>query len=928
MDASIAANMYNCRENSITVLAAQQDIYVSKTLDKVWKALSFMNDYTDGGFFKLSQVSNTQYLKKASHYKVVNGQKIEAGWMSQIQGIVADKPNKIRGDRTDLLIYEEGGCHAPGTEVVMYDGSLRKVEDVKLGDILMGDDGTPRTVIELHSGKDQMYKIVPKVGDEQIVNSKHIIYGKHRNYSKDTYEDFTMSAEDFYNMVIENPRKKDGYKLIHSDRISFPHQEVPIDPYLFGFWLGDGNSDKARFTSEDPEIIDYLVNYGNIHNYKISITDCENSKKCKHIYFGIQEGTVNEFHAKLRDLNVLNNKHIPDIYLYNDKETLLQLLAGLMDSDGTYCKDKQVFQFTQCESRKHIVDQVEYICHLLGMKVSRDVKISKERILNGKTIKGGVKQYRITILYGHSQIPCKLPRKQSTDRTNSKHKSQKDRLDSTFKIEKLGIGKYYGFSLTGNQLFLLKDFTVCHNSWPNLTKAFIQGDALVGIQGSKFGIKVVGGTGGDSGAALEGLRDIYYNPDVYDVLPFRHNFSHTGEEALTGYFIPAFTMVNTPECMDSRGYTNPEKGKEYYDRERARKAKDPKALITYSAEYCYNAEEAFSLEGDNKFNKVNIAEQLAQIRVLKKGPQVETGFLEYKFKNGEHVEQNIDGFRWIPSQNGKIKILEHPLWVLPDVVDEETGKTVKSYPKEKLKDLYVIGIDGIDIGASQTSEYTKDPSDFCLVVKKRVYGIGEPQYVAVYKDRPQQITEAYKIAIKLAQYYNATINIEATRMSLTTWARDHKYLKYFMKRPRATLNDIQRGTSKQYGTPATAAIIAHQTDLIADFVNDYCHTIWFEEILDELNRYTDENKRKFDLVAAMGMAELADEELSGVVPKAVEIKKDTWADFGYYTDSTGARRYGRIPTAPKEIVRNNNFGQLYDGNILRTSDPRLYSGYL
>jgi hypothetical protein len=38
------------------------------------------------------------------------------------------------------------------------------------------------------------------------------------------------------------------------------------------------------------------------------------------------------------------------------------------------------------------------------------------------------------------------------------------------------------------------------------------------------------------------------------------------------------------------------------------KASDPEALVTYCAEYCYNAEEAFSLEGDNKFNKVNIAE--------------------------------------------------------------------------------------------------------------------------------------------------------------------------------------------------------------------------------------------------------------------------------------------------------------------------------
>jgi hypothetical protein len=93
-----------------------------------------------------------------------------------------------------------------------------------------------------------------------------------------------------------------------------------------------------------------------------------------------------------------------------------------------------------------------------------------------------------------------------------------------------------------------------------------------------------------------------------------------------------------------------------------------------------------------------------------------------------------------------------------------------------MRGLYVIGIDGIDIGASQTSEYTKDPSDFCLVVKKRIYGLSDPQYVAIYKDRPNDIRDAYKIALKLAQYYNAVINIEATRMSLVNWARDHKYL--------------------------------------------------------------------------------------------------------------------------------------------------------
>jgi hypothetical protein len=51
---------------------------------------------------------------------------------------------------------------------------------------------------------------------------------------------------------------------------------------------------------------------------------------------------------------------------------------------------------------------------------------------------------------------------------------------------------------------------------------------------------------------------------------------------------------------------------------------------------------------------------------------------------------------------------------------------IKTYPTEKIKNLYVIGIDGIDIGTEQTSSTTKDPSDFCLLVYKRAYGMAEP----------------------------------------------------------------------------------------------------------------------------------------------------------------------------------------------------------
>lgn len=552
--AAIAVNTYNCRRNSIVVVAAQLENYLTKTLDKCWKQLDFLNDYTDGGFFKLRQVQDTTLSKRASHYKMINGQKVESGWMAEITGINADKPNKIRGDRTDLLIYEESG------------------------------------------------------------------------------------------------------------------------------------------------------------------------------------------------------------------------------------------------------------------------------------------------------------------------------------------------------------------SWPNWKKAFEQGDALVGIQGSKFGIKMAWGTGGDKGPALAGLAKAYYEPTVYDALPYRHSYSASGTEIITAYFIPAYTIINKPGFIDKRGWTDPEKGRAYYEKERDKKASDPETLIIHCAEYCFNADEALALEGTNKFNKVLLTEQIARIRIDKMALPVEHGSLEYTF-NGPVAKESISGFKWIKNDSGKVHIVEHPAWVTHDDIPQ-------------MRNMYVAGIDSIDIGAKDTSEATKDPSDFCIVIKKRVRGLDDPMYVAYYKDRPNDVREAYKIAIRLLEYYNCQCVIEATRMSMVTWARENKYLHRFMKRPSATMPNMFGKPSQQYGAPATVAVIEHQTDLIADYINDYCHYIWFPEMLDELTRYSNENKREFDIVAAMGMAELGDEELQGVVPKAVENTDDAFEDFGYYIDERGYRKWGTIPKKENNIPKYDLFPYHYDNDGNRTSNPR------
>ncbi len=62
------------------------------------------------------------------------------------------------------------GCHARGYEILMYDGSFKKVEDIVVGDLIMGDNATPRKVLRLERGKDEMYKITPLNGEPFVVN--------------------------------------------------------------------------------------------------------------------------------------------------------------------------------------------------------------------------------------------------------------------------------------------------------------------------------------------------------------------------------------------------------------------------------------------------------------------------------------------------------------------------------------------------------------------------------------------------------------------------------------------------------------------------------------------------------------------------------------------------------------------------------------
>ena len=414
----------------------------------------------------------------------------------------------------------------------------------------------------------------------------------------------------------------------------------------------------------------------------------------------------------------------------------------------------------------------------------------------------------------------------------------------------------------------------------NLITSWIQGDSLVNLGGIKVGVKIGGGTGGDSGPQLAGLSKMFYNPKGYKVLPFKHKYTKDLKYAYTGYFIPAHAFALDPKYLDERGVTDENRFRKFYE-DQWDLMEDAQDRLTDQAEHCFTPEDALIKQGDNLFDSVALAERLMQIKV-----------------HGDYIKPKRMQLLWDKSggDESRTKVTAHEsassqlLVVEPPLLDE-TGSPYKN--------LYVAGIDSIDLGKKDSaSDY--DVSDFCIVIKKRIFGLNEPRYVAIYKARPNDIREAYDVAMKLLVWYNCKALLEYTKVSIVEHFKHHKKQHLFMARPDfASPNKssgFRRTQPKQLiGLPATEAVIRHQLELIQNFVNDYWFTIDYEDIIQQLLNYSYEQKRKFDVVAAMGMCEVADEELTGIMPTPVKNKKSEWKDIGWYTDARGIKRYGVLP---------------------------------
>ena len=285
------------------------------------------------------------------------------------------------------------------------------IGDVKQGDYLIDVKGNPtrvERVSEIFKGHD-CYEVVFNDGEKIIADADHlwtVTDNKSRRWkcsenekrynitTKEIFKDYCIPRNEGWNEY--------KYQIPIVSEVKYDEQQLPIHPYLLGVWLGDGLSDSARICCGEEDVFEM----SSLIEKCGYITKIEKYKSSKAYTIGVGGGIrgvkgSNKFKSGLNNLCLIKNKHIPDIYLYSSVEQRLELLRGLMDTDG-HCDKQGRCEFSQ--ANYNLITQVSQLLSSLG--ISNTVK-HKNATCNGKLCDA----YRISFTVDREKECFKLHRK-------------------------------------------------------------------------------------------------------------------------------------------------------------------------------------------------------------------------------------------------------------------------------------------------------------------------------------------------------------------------------------------------------------------------------------------------------------------------------------------------------------------------------------
>lgn len=285
--------------------------------------------------------------------------------------------NFLENERGNGLVIMQTGCHGKGSLLVMYDGTRRKVENIRVGDLLMGDDGTPRQVLRLARGREELCEVHAKHCEPRIYNISHKLPVVFNHVKGIATLAECERAEPFSCSLTR--------EMISTDAFKHSHTPLTVRPQRFGELLGR----KAE--------------------------------------------------------------SIPARYLLNNYANRFKLLKGIVKSCGYALGGHIVLKLSSFSLR----DDVKFLADSLGYLGTKE-----EPVVN-------VNSCFLTLRGYLDQLADALPSK--TCKPVVLAISNVSQLP--FTVKRIGEGDFYGFSLSGNKLYLEDTCVVSHNTGKSLVPA-------------------------------------------------------------------------------------------------------------------------------------------------------------------------------------------------------------------------------------------------------------------------------------------------------------------------------------------------------------------------------------------------------------------------------------------------------------------------
>ena len=891
------------------------------------------------------------------------------------------------GQHMAVLKCRKRGYEQPYSELVATPNGFTTMGSLQVGDEVMNPDGKPTKVVEIfEQGYKDVYQLELADGRTVRCGADHLweVICANNHFKHKVVTTHDLMTLGLFNHATVNGKRYNVYKyyLPAIQPVQYSEKEQKIHPYVLGALLGDGALTKRtpKISSMDKPILDRLQELlGDGFEFKYDpTTTCEYRIIDKERFLHKDEFKngqygVNRLHRWLEDLNLCvgcEYKYIPDQYKFGSVEQRIELVKGLMDTDGYISKDgSMVFSNTS----KQLIDDFVEVIRSLGLLctvVRKDP--ASGGVYNGRAIFGTKFSYNVYIK-GNPDI-FYLPRKRNRIRFDRKFSNKVAIVD----IKWLGEQEQQRCIMVDNpnHLYLTRDYIPTHNSFKGASmlvrnyelipgsknfaiaseQKFLIGDGLLtkawaimdfidkntawakqrlkstamertsgfkvkdefgketeqGYQSSIIGItlkndperirgtrgklflweeagkfdslmeawsiarsslesddgvafgsiQIAFGTGGTEGSSFDGLKDMFYHPESYNIYAFPNIWDEDADEnQKCGFFCPQWSNMEgfdehgNQKFMDKDGNSLKELAIAECVRQRkvVQEGKgDQQLLDRFVAERPLTPAEAILELGGNIFPRKLLLNQLSKLRTNTKLQSMKHVVdLRWDGNGGvEAVEKKSGDITTYPLKNGEKPEGSVVIWEYP-VTDPPYG-------------LYIAGNDPYDQNESGTNSLGS------TIIFKR-FKAGEAWtdvIVAEYSGRPNTADEYYENVRKLLTFYNARCLYENEKLGIYQYFVN-KHCDYLLAdQPDKVIAQIFRDSrvNRKKGCHMTKQVRQYAEEKINEWLREEyepghpnLERIYSEPLLEEL--IMNNGERNVDRVIALCMVMIFREEL-------------------------------------------------------------------